>query len=128
MCKLVGGFVFAFFVACFALLPSLGQASAAIARSLATGFTRVLHQQRPMWLLVQYSGSASIEARPTALAGMKHAGTSSRWVHAVQTTDSSNSLEVFVPPGKKVVTPAGARATWRAESVGHVTVHRVVRG
>ena len=69
-----------------------------------------------MWLLLPYSGSASLEARPTTLNSIKDAGTSSRWVHAVQTTDSSNSLEVFVPPGRRIVTPAGARTIHSAPS------------
>ena len=71
---------------------------------------------RAMWLLLPYSGSASLEARPTTLNSIKDAGTSSRWVHAVQTTDSSNSLEVFVPPGRRIVTPAGARTIHSAPS------------
>ena len=69
-----------------------------------------------MWLLLPYSGSASLEARRTTLNSIKDAGTSSRWVHAVQTTDSSNSLEVFVPPGRRIVTPAGARTIHSAPS------------
>ena len=71
---------------------------------------------RAMWLLLPYSGSASLEARPTTLNSIKDAGTSSRWVHAVQTTDTSNSLEVFVPPGRRIVTPAGARTIHSAPS------------
>ena len=60
-----------------------------------------------MWLLLPHCSSASIEARPTSLNSLKDAGTSSHWVHAVQPADTSNSLEVFVPPGRKIVTPAG---------------------
>ena len=62
-----------------------------------------------MWLLLPCSGSASLEARPTTMTSLKHIGTSKRWVHAVQTTDASDSLEIFVPPGRRVITPAGAR-------------------
>ena len=81
-----------------------------------------------MWLLPS-SGSASLEARPTTLNSVKDAGTSSRWVHAVQTTDTSNSLEVFVPPGRRIVTPTGARTIHSAAPrVIRVSVHRTSSG
>ena len=48
------------------------------------------------------AGSVSLQARPTTL----NQGQAS-WVHAVQTTDVADTLEVYVPSNRKIITPAG---------------------